>query len=63
MALSASPRIAGDIRAHISDALVHADSIEEGRAMLKKIGFPGFERPMTDRYLLAADLLQLAGVD
>jgi phosphonate transport system substrate-binding protein len=63
MALSASPRIDKDIRAYISDSLVHANTTVDGRIMLEKIGFRGFERPMADRYLIAADLLQLTGVD
>lgn len=63
MALSASPRVSEDIRAYIGDALIHASSTTQGKAMLEKIGFPGFEHPMADHYLAAANLLQLAGID
>ena len=63
VALSASPRMPGKLRAYIHDALINASSTKDGRDMLEKIGFAGFEKPVTDGYLVAADLLQLTGVD
>ena len=63
IALSASPRLSNDIKAFVRDALIHADSSENGREMLKAIGFAGFENPNTERYLLAADLLHLTDID
>jgi hypothetical protein len=53
----------GKLRAYIHDALINAGSTKDGRDMLEKIGFAGFEKPVTDGYLVAADLLQLTGVD
>lgn len=63
IALSASPGLASDIRELIHDALIYANSTQTGRTMLKKIGFSGFEDPNTERYVLAADLLQLTDID
>jgi phosphonate transport system substrate-binding protein len=63
IALSASPDLPQDVRNNIHDALIYANSTQEGRQLLQEIGFSGFENPNTDRYVLAADLLQLADID
>ena len=63
IALSASPGLSTDLRLAIRDALIHADSTQDGRIMLNTIGFTGFENPNTESYVLAADLLQLTGIE
>jgi len=63
IALSASPAVSSDLRQSIHDALIFANTTAEGKMMLSRIGFSGFENPDTDRYVLAADLLQLTGLD
>ena len=63
IALSASPALAANLRLFIRDALIHANSTQDGRKMLSAIGFAGFENPDTERYVMAADLLQLTGID
>lgn len=63
IALSASPSLPNEIRDYIHDALIYANSSREGRQMLMDIGVSGFENPDTDRYVLAADLLQLTDID
>ncbi len=63
IALSASPDLPADIRNYIHDALIYANNTQEGRLMLQEIGFSGFENPNKDKYVLAADLLQLADID
>ncbi len=63
IALSASPGLASDTRQYIHDALIYANRTTEGRKMLSDIGFSGFENPNKDRYVLAADLLQLTDID
>jgi ABC-type phosphate/phosphonate transport system substrate-binding protein len=63
IALSASPRLSSDIRHYIQDALIHANSTQQGRNMLSAIGFEKFESPSKDSYILAADLLQLTDID
>lgn len=63
IALSASPALSSDIRDYIRDGLIYANSSLEGRQMLMDIGISGFENPNTDRYVLAADLLQLTDID
>ncbi|MEA1889318.1 MAG: PhnD/SsuA/transferrin family substrate-binding protein [Pseudomonadota bacterium] len=63
IALSASPRLDANLRLFIRDALIHAAGTQAGKQMLRKIGFAGFENPDTERYVMAADLLQLTGLD
>ncbi len=63
IALSASPRLDANLRLFIRDALIHAAGTQAGRQMLREIGFAGFENPDTERYVMAADLLQLTGLD
>lgn len=63
IALSASPVLDAGLRQFIRDALIHANSTQDGRKMLSEIGFSGFENPDTEKYVMAADLLQLTGLD
>jgi len=63
IALSASPRLSADIRHYIQDALINANSTQQGRNMLSAIGFEKFESPSKDSYILAADLLHLTDID
>ncbi len=63
IALSASPALEKDLRESIRDALIHANSTQDGRNMLRSIGFSGFEQPNTERYVMTAELLHLTGID
>ncbi len=63
IALSASPALATDLREFIRDALINANSTQDGIKMLSEIGFAGFEYPDTERYVMAADLLYLTGLE
>ena len=63
IALSASPDLPSDVRNYIHDALIYANSTQDGRQMLQDIGVSAFETPNTDSYVIAADLLQLTDID
>jgi ABC-type phosphate/phosphonate transport system substrate-binding protein len=63
IALSASPRLPADVRHYIQDALIHANSTQDGRKMLSEIGFAKFEHPSKASYILAAELLHLTDID
>lgn len=63
IALSASPLLDANLRQFIRDALIHADSTQDGRKMLSEIGFSGFEIPDTEKYVMAADLIHSTGLD
>ncbi|GBE08812.1 ABC transporter, phosphonate, periplasmic substrate-binding protein [bacterium BMS3Bbin11] len=63
IALSASPVLDANLRQFIRDALIHANSTQDGRKMLSEIGFSGFEIPDTEKYVMAADLIHSTGLD
>jgi len=63
IALSASPYVPVELRQIIRDSLIYANTTKEGKFMLSNIGFAGFENPDTERYVLAAELLELYGLD